>query len=386
MKNKRTIKNIFESWGQSKKELPPNNNALKSEILSKVPSDLGKTFAINHSRLPWVSFAFTAVAVVVFFINLAGPQNNFGKQAPTLGESSVDFYKTSSNRGTSAPSMPSLDNYYTPPFYGGGDSPITDNREFLKIGYNATVRTRRAPLLAARIETLIRGFGGRIDSASSGEKSGYISFALPKEELSTFQLAIKDLAGARFYTEQTNSQNLLPQKQMIEENQRQNEKNLSDLNAERGQIVRSHNQVVASHQSRVDSINRDIATLNAEYPSADAARRAQILNIINQLQAEINTIRYQIANENKSYQTKISDIDNKIRNTQENLRIIKNEDTNLINNVATVNGTISLTWINLWELADAYAPGRLLAWVFLLAAIAYYLFWHRRFIAVPDYF
>ena len=67
-------------------------------------------------------------------------------------------------------------------------------------------------------------------------------FAIPKDKLEAFKFGIKDLAGARFYAEQTNSQNLLPQKQIIEENQKQTEKYIADLKAERAGIVKNHSQ------------------------------------------------------------------------------------------------------------------------------------------------
>ena len=51
----------------------------------------------------------------------------------------------------------------------------------------------------------------------------------------------------------------------------------------------------------------------------------------------------------------------KLKMCKENLKTIQLQDSNLLDDVATVNGSISLNWINLWETADAYLPGPILA-------------------------
>jgi hypothetical protein len=131
------------------------------------------------------------------------------------------------------------------------------------------------------------------------------------------------------------------------------------------------------YQTRINSINSEVTTLKAEYKIATPVRQAEILNKINQLQVEIGNLESEIINENRNYQTKIGGVDTRIKYGQENLKYIETRDSNLIDDVATVNGSISLQKINLWNVADTYTPGPLLAWILLGLAIISYL-WYRR--------
>ncbi|MFA6585973.1 MAG: hypothetical protein WCS86_02310 [Candidatus Paceibacterota bacterium] len=323
------IDDLFESWGRDKVEVPLNNDILKKEILAKIPDDLSlnKKISFKRNSYIWFPFAFSAMAVFVILFNTFDYKNNTNVQ---------DIIQTGYGTGISQNSdmyksigAPSVDLYHRE------ELPITDNREFLKVNYNATLRTRNVIDLRNRLEIIIRGFGGRVDSSNSGEKNGYINFVIPKDRLDAFKIEIEDLVGKKFYNEQLSSQNLLGDKQRIEENQKQAEKNLGNLQAERAQIIREHNQNISSYQNEVDIIN-----------------------------------------ENKSYQTKINNIDLSIKSMQASLKKIQSQDKNFLDNVATVNGSISLNWISLWEMADIYLPGPILAWVFFLATIVSFI-WYR---------
>lgn len=379
MTKHKTIEDVLESWGKSKQKFPTNNDVLKNEILSKAPvtfETIDRTNLPRRSPFMWLSFAFSAMAVFVFIINAVGYKNNFSTSTD-LGISVSNEIRTGL--------MPSSDSYKSvsimPPYYGGGELPISDNREFLKVNYNATLRTRDINDLKNKVEITVRALRGRIDSSSGGEKSGYVSFAIPKNELEALKIEMKDLVGVKFYDEQTSSQNLLRDKQMIEENQKQTENSLSNLQSERSQIVKNHNQNLASFQARINSINIEINALNLEYQSASSTRKAEITNRLNQIQVEMNAIQSEIAKENKSYQTKINDVDTRIRNTQENLRSIKIQDISLLDNVATVNGSISLSFISLWEMADIYTPGPLFAWILFAIGLIFFA-WNRYYTRV----
>ena len=362
----KTIHNLFESWGKNKQEIPLKNDILKKEILSKVLMKFDRNISTKHSPLIWLPFSFAALAVFILLFNTTGFLNNTKKLGTQTGEQMIPSAVLDTDRS----------NKSIVPFYREEGLPISDNREFLKVNYNATLRTRHITDLKTRAETIIRGLNGRVDSSNGGDRNGYINFVIPKDNLEAFKIGIKDLVGEKFYSEQINSQNLLGEKQMIERNQEQAEKNLSNLQIERGQIVKNHNQNSSAYQIRINSINAEINTLNIEYSQATAMRKAEIVNRISQLQTEMNVIQSEVASENKNFQTKINRVDGQIKNTQRNLETIKLQDNNLLDNVATVNGSISLNWISLWEMADVYLPGPILTWIFFLAAFLTF-FWYR---------
>lgn len=368
MNKYKIVQNKFKSWGLNKREVPSGNEMLKKEILSRFPVSSGQKFYPKRSPLVWFPVAFTAMAVFVLLVNLNGYSGNTGKQNIFQAEIGRDSFSTSDVYKSTTPPM-----FY----YGGEQAFISDTREFLKIDYNATLRTRHVNDLKIKAENIIRNLGGRIDSSNSGEKNGYVNFVIPKTNLESFKIEIKDLVGTRFYIEQINSQNLLSQKQIIEENQKQTEIKLDNSQKERAQIIGNHNSSIASYEGEILVKNTEINTLNMEYQYANVWRRSEITNRINQLQTEIKAIQLKIRNENISYQEKISNINSQIKNTQENLKVIKLQDTNLLDNVATVNGSIYFSWISLWEIADAYVLGPLLAWAFFFTAFASFL-WYRR--------
>jgi len=367
MNKNKIIQNKFKSWGINKKEIPSGNEVLKREIISRFPTEPEKIISSKHSPLIWLPLTFTAMAVFVLFVNFTGYSNNVGKQdtqtqLQTEPAPTSDIYKSTVS---------------TMPFYREEGSSISDTREFLKVNYNASLRTRNVSDLRIKVESIIRNLGGRIDYSNSGEKNGYINFVIPKSNLESLKIGVKDLVWTKFYNEQINSQNLLSEKQIIEENQKQTETKLNNSQMERAQIIGNHNSIIASYKGEILIKNTEINTLNMEYQYANMWRKSEITNRVNQLQTEINAIQAKIENENRSYQEKINNINSQIKNIQENLGAIKIQDANLLDNVATVNGTISLSWISLWAIADAYVPGALLVWVLFLVAFASFL-WYRH--------
>lgn len=347
----RSIDDILKNWGKAQRKPSSRSEILKSEILSKLPAG-ASVIEKPARRIPWLSLAFSAMAVLAFFINSVDltdvAQRNLS--APTsLGIMPGGSGMVSEN------SMPQMkDSFYNP------SAPITDTREFLKQDYNAEVRTRKVDMLASRIQTMVRGYGGRIDGYSASEKHGYVSFAIPAAKLEAFRTEMKSTIRAKLYTEYISSQNLLPQKQSIEEQDLLAEKALADLRVQRDQLIADHKKTLSSLQGQLNAVNKELADSNT-----DETRQQQ-------LNAQKNTLQNRIYNENKSYTASLASFDSQIANWESNLEGIKKQDQNLQGNVATVQGYITLNWISLWELADLYLPGPALAWLFLAAGIAAY--------------
>ena len=368
---------IVKKWGQKQRSLDlPRNDELKKEIFSRYSPSSSPAPRLR-SRIPWLSLALAGVAVVVFFLSAkpitpvvykdaSAPTASGGYQVPAENSMAPD-------RGDSF-----LEKILPNPQY---DAPITDTREFLKTNYYSTIRSRHVIEQAGRVQTIIRGFGGRVDSQSSSEKSGYISFAVPADKFELFRSEIKSLARGKFYIEQTYSENFLPQKQSIEEQQGQISSDLGRLYTEREVLQASHQKTVANLQYQVNTTAKELAALRAEVTD-DPVRRAQIDARVSELVKQENNLRTRLANENRDYQNKISSLEAQIKNTEDDLARVQREDQNLVDNIATVNGTISLNWISIWELVDLYVPGSPLAWIILFAALGAF-FWRHRRIEIP---
>lgn len=255
--------------------------------------------------------------------------------------------------------------------------PVTDTREFLKTDYHATMRTRDVPKLVRRAETTVRGFGGRIDQTSSTEKYGLVSFVVPKSTFSEFRDEIESFVGQRFLKVEISSQNLLSQKQSIEEMQKEAEQILSDLNTRREKVIADHNANVQSLQSRIKANENEQASLRAEV-TTDPERQSQITSRLSVLARGLANLKSQLTNENSAYTNNLNSIDFQIKNANDNLSGIKNQDQDLLDDVETVNGTIVFNWINLWEIVQLYIPGYWIPSIFAILAIVAY-WWERHY-------
>ncbi|MEK7583380.1 MAG: hypothetical protein AAB483_03210 [Patescibacteria group bacterium] len=347
----KNIKELFSSWGSSKRQPPEHNEILKNKILSRPPLPDEALAKAGTRHLPWLSFAFAGLAVIMLFVN-------FVNYEPEVTLLSSRNYQTGGSSGSKIAQPQALNesaiapDYYP---YPGNDVDITDTREFLKTGYHAAIRTRDISDLSQQVRNIVKGVDGRVDSLNISEKSGYISFAVPASKFDAFQTQIKGLVRSKFIIETINTQNLLPQKQSIEEAQETISTKLSVVRSQRSSLTATH--------------NRTIANLNTQLASA-------------QTEEERATIRTRIANENSSYSRKLSSLNAQISEYQAALDNTNKQDTKLINNVATVQGTISLQWISVWEVINLYAGPYWLPIILAIAACAAY-FNYRRSLALP---
>lgn len=335
-----------------------------------IPNDEGAPSPSKTPRVSWLSLVLLVLAILTFFVISGG----FDKTT-MLGIGSSD-----SLLAPQAPSeyqdgmMP--DSYPMPPRYGYGDVSATDTREFLKIGYHATLRTRAVQELTRRVETTVRGFSGRIDQISSSQKSGYVSFVVPKSRYEAFRDELESFVGPRFLSINISSQNLLPQKISIEEQQKQAEEELATLNADRKKLVSTHAQTVASLQAQIDADASQLATLKAQ-TTTDPAQQAQITTQIQAVFIDQANLKVRLADENVAYKQQLSYLDADIIYAQTTLEGVKKQDQNLLDTVETVQGSVSINWISMWEIAQLYLPGFWIPGIFAALAVLAHA-WHRR--------
>lgn len=257
--------------------------------------------------------------------------------------------------------------------YQNPSAPVTDTREFLKVNYGAEMLTRDVTGLTRRVETTVRGYSGRVDSESSSPKYGYVSFVVPMSKYNAFRTELESLVGSRFLTVHVSSENLLPQKQGIETQQEQADAALADYQASRTKLVAAHASAVALLQSKIDVETRELANLRQELSTPEL--EAQIQSVAN----NVSTLKSQLASENASYAKKLASADANITYAKDWQKAIANEDQAFLDNVATVNGTVSLRWISLWELFHLYLPGYSIPAIFAVLAFLSYLWDRRRF-------
>lgn len=316
----------------------------------------------------WLTIVLVLLTVVTFIaISRPGVQYPMPMGIDGGGMESSDSF----GGGMSSPKVDS--NVYYPYPYPNPDIPVTDTREFLKVYYNASMRTRDVQGLTRRVETTTRGHDGRIDQESSSSQYGSVSFAVPQSKYEAFRTELEGLVGSRFLAVNISSQNLLSQKVSIEEQQKQADTALSDYKTARQKIVNNHASTVQSLQSKINTDLEQLAALRAETVTS------QILAEIQSVTDHWASLKAQLEGENASYTTQLSNADKNITYADDWQKAVKTQDQALLDNVATVTGTVSIQWISLWEITQLYLPGYWIPTIFAVLAFLSLLWDRRRF-------
>ncbi|MFA6279155.1 MAG: DUF4349 domain-containing protein [Candidatus Paceibacterota bacterium] len=311
-------------------------------------NDQSLRFGLLPRYISWLTVVLAFLTLGTFFA-IANPSGQYSVTPMMTGVGGGRAYSGSAevtagvpaqDSGVAYPTKGMMNPAYYPYPYPNPDVPVTDTREFLKVYYNAMMRTRDVPALTRRVETTVRGYEGRIDSESSATKYGYVSFALPQAKYEAFRAELEGMVDSRFLTINISSENLLAQKVSIEEQQKQATAALASYKIAREKLVATHTSAVQALQARLD------------VPDISIGDRA--------------LLEKQLANENALYTSRLSNADANIKYAQDWIKAVQTQDKTLLENVATVTGTVSIQWISLWEVAELYLPGY---WIPALLAV-----------------
>jgi len=343
----------------------------------------------TNRHIPWLTIILVALALIAL---VAGSDRNGGGVVPMMLRESFGMGGGSEQAAgrltpSGAPSVGMMEDgvssMIAPDYYYDGDVPVTDTREFLKTDYSATVRTRKVQEAERRAETIIRGHEGRIDGSSSSEKYGHIQFVVPMSKFEKFRTEIEGLVGPKFLSVQIGTQNMLPQKQSIEEMQEQVESTLGSLKAQRQKLIADHNYSIGTYERQIERNETAIVELMSE-STTDPVRRAEIESQIREYQQQNSVFESRIASEKTAHTGKLASYDNQIKYADTSLSAVKNQDQNLLDSVATVRGSLSFQWISLWDIAHLYLPGLSIPGIIVaLAALAY--MYERRLYFFKNY-
>lgn len=398
-KQPQTIQNILAGWGQSKQVPQPNDN-IKNIVLNSLPVNSNPVAARRPAMRWWVPVATVGLSalVLIFFvshqrgtptISTPGYVETFsaddGSKTKEENSSGVRMDQSSAGTSTGSAMDKAISSFVNPtppeaiplPYYQP-EIPITDTRQFLKTDYSAAIRTRQPQELTTRIQTMVRGYEGRVDSASSSDKYGSAAFVIPATKLDSFRAELSQLAGSRFIIEQTSAQNMLPQKQAIEQNRNDAQTHLTGTTAKRDGLTADHNKKISDWQAKLNTNASLLASLQTKwnkYPD----QRTQIEQQQRQAQQERASLNGQLTDENNNYQTQLNSLNAQIQSLEQALKNANQQDTQLTDSVATVRGTISLTKINIWQFINTYLPDYWVLYAAILAALTAYILHRRRF-------
>lgn len=317
---------------------------------------------------PWlrISMVASASAVLVWLVivgNWTLPGSSpvavtYQSQADTASLSPSSASKEMAVGDTATDDRSGVASSYEPvAYWPQTDVNYKDSREYLKVYYRANIQTRKVDLIANRAQTTVRGYGGRIDSSSLNQRSAYISFIVPKKSFEAFKTELKSLVGARFITENLDSQNLLPQKVNIEDQTKTASSSLADYQSQKKNLTDKHNQTMAGYQSQISYYSNQVWNAQQELnQTTSTARQAELRSQISSANANWSRIKKLMDSANSDYNKKAAALDSQIKTQQTQLVSLKTQDTNLIDNVETVQGMISVNWISYGGIVQLYVP------------------------------
>lgn len=247
----------------------------------------------------------------------------------------------------------------SPDIYNSGyEQPsISDTREFLKTDYSSTIKTRDVSDVVKEVKNIVKGSDGRIDNSNSSEKSGSISFVIPKSKFETFKDEMESITHKKLYFESITEQNLLTEKQGIEQQTTNIVNTLENLKTQKEALLSKHTQAVSS-------INKELARIKAELIAVRAViaktTDAEVMISLRSQEASLvkqDTTQRQLLNtENSTYATQNQNLENLINNQNNNLINVNQRDSQFTDNIETVNGTIYVEWVSLWQMAKIFSP------------------------------
>lgn len=244
--------------------------------------------------------------------------------------------------------------------YNVRESDISDTREFMKTSYSAIIRTRDVSKAVSSVKNIVKGADGRIDNINSSEKYGYVSFVVPKSKFDAFRDEIEAITHKKLYSENISSENLLGQKQNIEEQTTTIVMSLDTLKKQKEILDQKHSQTInlinnelSRIKSELSAIRINISNINSSTDIATVASWREQERVLVGLDG---TERQKLSIENNNYANQKQNLEKQIASADSNLMNVNKQDVNFTNNIETVRGTVNVSWVSMWQLAKIYSP------------------------------
>lgn len=314
------------------------------------------------------------IVLVVGFILLNKNNNQYQYGIiPTSNMGSME-----SVNGVSAPSSTSM------PYYKGGyqeDSSVKDTREFMKVAYGAEIKTRDVKDAIRDVKNAIRDAEGRIDNLNETKKYAYVNFVIPKSNLSNFKDEIESITHEKLYTENSSSQNLLGQKQSIEQQKETVTISLAERKNSQKNLTAQHTTTVNNLQKQLTDIQNQLVVVRASISNTSDSNQLAILrNQEYNLSQQELSLKQSISSENTNYTISNQNIKNQISDLNLQLTNIGKQDVAFTDNIETVNGYISVNWISFWDMAKVFSPIHPGFVITILALLTWYYLSRKNYI------
>ncbi len=396
-----SIKQLLARWGAAARHLPLHHDALKDKLFAALPATQPAQLKTTWT-FRWFALAGAALVLVLVVIKHRNNQPFSGYPRIPAGQGSGHLLSATpltnpldAEKSAYQPTAgPSLDiEYGAATGLGSSDVRVTvnrltggllgtffdldqinDTREFLKTNYQADFKSRAVQKLARRLQTIIRGYGGRIDNARINSEYASLDFVLPQTIFGDFRAEIAEIVPEAFLVESEQQQNLLPEKRAIEHETATQTDILKHLQVVRAKIESDHRTAAAHLNNQLKNIERNLANVNQQIKDSPATTTPAYQSLIterNNLSANRSFFNQQLQSENQQIKNKRIENDRQVTAANAELKISLTEDKALLDNVATVTGSISIERISLFGIVQLYVP----PFVFWLLPIVAFVIW-----------
>lgn len=275
-------------------------------------------------------------------------------------------------------SIPSVQSPY--PYFEETTS-IKDTREFMKVNYGAELKTRNVKDAIRDVKNAINDADGRIDNLNETTKYAYVSFVIPKSNLNNFKDEIESITNEKLYTENISSQNLLSQKQSIEQQQETARASLVELQNKQKDLIGKHTQAVSNLQNEIIYIQNQLISVRATIDiTSDEDTLVTLRNQEYDLSQQETSLKQSLNSENLSFNTKNQNLKNQIENINTQIKNINKQDVQFAENIETVNGYVSINWISLWDMAKIFSPIHPTIIIIILVLLVWYYLRRKNYI------
>jgi len=303
-----------------------------------------------------------------------------GGSAPTPQIPTTGGVAMQANSALERSSFPNITSNY----YRGDTNTIKDTREFTKKSFNATLKTREVEDTSKKVEVLIKGMDGRIDSSSISEQYGNISFVIPKSNLDDFETQLRTYTNAKFYSQSISSQNLLNEKQNLERNQGETKNSISALTTQQKQAetdytasskvikteINTKNSQLTALKNNILKKESDLSSATSTIIQADLYNQLALLRQNEQnLIQNIQIARSNLDNLTTTFKLQMSSLGFSLDQQNNTLANLATEEDTFFDKIETVNGYVSINYVSVWEMLDIYSPINPIIILFVLAFI-----------------
>ncbi|MEI6810624.1 MAG: hypothetical protein WCK60_01080 [Candidatus Nomurabacteria bacterium] len=303
---------------------------------------------------------------------------------PYAGGIAMQTNSVSENR--SLPNM--VSNYYR-----GDTNTIKDTREFIKKSFNATLKTREVEDISKKVEVLIKGMDGRIDSSNISEQYGNISFVIPKSKLDEFETQLRTYTNKKLYSQNISSQNLLNEKQNLERNQGETKSSITALTTQQKQAetdyeasskvikteINAKNNQLTSIKNNILRKESDLNNATSTIIQSDLSNQLAILRQTEQnLVKNIQIARSNLDNLTTTFKLQMSSLGFSLDQQNNTLTNLATQEDTFFDKIETVDGYVSINYVSVWEMVDIYSPINPIIILLVLAFITRIYFLNKK--------